>query len=322
MEQRTVGRSGLKVSRLGLGTMTWGNSTDPDEAAAILVSFHDAGGTFIDTAVSYSDGEAERILGALIADVVPRSELIIASKAGLRRRGDERLVNASRGALLSQLDESLRNLGVDYLDLWQVHTVDPMVPLEETLTALDYAVASGRVRYVGLSNYPGWRTAQAATWQRALPDRAPLVSNQVRYSLLDRGIEREVLPACQELGLGILPYSPLGGGVLTGKYRHGVPADSRGAAQGRGLSTYSDPRQVGIVEAVATAADGLATSPITVALSWLRNRPGVVAPIVGARTLGQLTAAVQSLTVELPLEIQLALDDVSAPVIGYPEDAH
>ena len=108
---------------------------------------------------------------------------------------------------------------------------------------------------------------------------------------------------------------------LTGKYRHGVPSDSRGAAQGRGLAAYSDPRQVGIVEAVATAADGLATSPITVALSWLRNRPGVVAPIVGARTLGQLTAALQSLTVELPLEIQLALDDVSAPTIGYPEDA-
>lgn len=320
MEQRTVGRSGLKVSRLGLGTMTWGNGTDPDEAAAILVAFHDAGGTFVDTAVSYSDGEAERILGALVADVVPRSELIIASKAGITRHGDERWVDTSRGALLRQLDQSLRNLEVDYLDLWQVHTIDPSVPFEETLTALDYAVASGRVRYVGLSNYPGWRTAQAATWQRALPDRAPLVSNQVRYSLLDRGIEREVLPACQELGLGILPYSPLGGGVLTGKYRHGVPSDSRGAAQGRSLSTYSEPRQVGIVEAVATAADGLATSPITVALSWLRNRPGVVAPIVGARTLGQLTAAVQSLAVELPLEIQLALDDVSAPSIGYPED--
>jgi len=323
VEQRTVGRSGLKVSRLGLGTATWANGTDPDEAAAILVAFHDAGGTLVDTAVSYSDGEAERILGALIADVVPRSELIIASKAGITHRfGDERTVDTSRGGLLRQLDESLRNLRVDYLDLWQVHTVDATVPYEETLTALDYAVASGRVRYVGLSNYPGWRTAQAATWQRALPDRAPLVSNQVRYSLLDRGVEREVVPACQELGLGILPYSPLGGGILTGKYRHGVPSDSRGAAQGHGIAAYSEPRQVGIVEAVATAADGLATSPITVALSWLRNRPGVVAPIVGARTLGQLTAAVQSLTVELPLEIQLALDDVSAPSIGYPEDAH
>jgi len=317
-----VGRSGLRVSPLGLGTMTWGNGTDPDEAAAILVAFHDGGGTFVDTAASYGGGEAERILGALIADVVPRSELVIASKAGLTRHGDERLIDCSRSAMLRQLDDSLRNLGVDHLDLWQVHAVDDRVPVEETLATLDYAVASGRTRYVGISNFPGWRTAQAATWQRAVPDRAALVSTQVRYSLLDRGVEREVVPACLELGLGLLPYSPLGGGVLTGKYRHGVPSDSRGAAQGRNLASYSDPRQVGIVEAVATAADGLATSPITVALSWLRNRPAVVAPIVGARTLGQLTAALQSLSVELPLEIQLALDDVSAPSVGYPEDAH
>ncbi|HEX8303723.1 MAG TPA: aldo/keto reductase [Jatrophihabitans sp.] len=320
MELRALGRSGLKVSRLGLGTMTWGAGTDPDEAAAILVAFHDAGGTLVDTAASYAQGDAERILGALIADVVPRSELLIASKAGLSWNGDQRSVNTSRGVLLKTLDESLANLGVDYLDLWQVHTVDSSVPAEETLAALDAAVSAGKVRYVGVSNYPGWRTAQAATWQRAVPGRAPLVSNQVRYSLLERGVEREVLPACLELGLGILAYSPLGGGVLTGKYRHGVPSDSRGAAQGRSLSSYSDSRQVGIVEAVATAADGLATSPITVALSWLRNRPGVAAAIVGARTLGQLTAAVQSLAVELPLEIQLALDDVSAPRLGYPED--
>lgn len=320
MELRALGRSGLKVSRLGLGTMTWGAGTDPDEAAAILVAFHDAGGTLVDTASSYSHGDSERILGALIADVVPRSELVLAGKAGLRWDGDQRSVNTSRGALLDALDASLTNLGVDHLDLWQVHTVDQSVPAEETLSALDAAVSSGKVRYAGLSNYCGWRTAQAATWQRAVPGRAPLISNQVRYSLLERGVEREVLPACLELGLGLLAYSPLGGGVLTGKYRHGVPSDSRGAAQGRSLASYSDGRQVGIVEAVATAADGLATSPITVALSWLRNRPGVAAAIVGARTLGQLTAAVQSLAVDLPLEIQLALDDVSAPWFGYPED--
>jgi aryl-alcohol dehydrogenase-like predicted oxidoreductase len=315
-----LGRSGLKISRLGLGTMTWGNGTDPDEAAAILVAFHDAGGTFVDTAVSYAEGESERILGALIADVVPRSELIIASKAGITRVGDERWIDASRGALLRRLEQSLSNLGLDHLDLWQVHAPDPSVPTDETLSALDAAVHSGKVRYVGVSNYSGWRTAHAATWQRAVPGRAPLVSNQVRYSLLDRGVEREVVPACDELGLGLLPYSPLGGGVLTGKYRHGVPADSRGAAEGRNLASYSDPRSAGIVEAVATAADGLATSPLNVALAWLRDRPGVAAPIVGARTLGQLTAAVQSLAVELPVEIQLALDDVSAPSFGYPED--
>jgi aryl-alcohol dehydrogenase-like predicted oxidoreductase len=299
--------------------MTWGNGTDPDEAAAILVAFRDAGGTLVDTSVSYSDGEAERILGSLLADVVPRSELVIASKAGIVRHGEERRFDTSRGAMLRSLDESLRNLGVDYLDLWQVHVADAFVPFDETLGALDSAVAAGKARYAGVSNYSGWRTAQAATWQRSVPGRTPVVSNQVRYSLLDRGIEREVVPACRELGIGILPYSPLGGGVLTGKYRAGVPADSRGAAEGRSLSHYADPRAVGIVEAVATAADGLATSPINVALSWLRNRPGVAAPIVGARTLGQLTAAMQSLSVDLPVEIGQALDDVSTPDLGYPE---
>jgi aryl-alcohol dehydrogenase-like predicted oxidoreductase len=320
VELRALGRSGLKISRLGLGTMTWGNGTDADEAAAILVAFHDAGGTFVDTAVSYSDGESERILGALMADVVPRSELVVGSKAGITRIGDERFIDASRGTLLNRLDESLTNLGVDHLDLWQVHIADASVPVEETMSALDAAVDSGKVRYVGVSNYSGWRSAQAAVWQRSAPGRAPLISNQVRYSLLERGVEREVIPACAELGMGVLPYSPLGGGVLTGKYRHGVPADSRGAVEGRNLASYSDPRAVGIVEAVATAADGLATSPINIALAWLRSRPGVCAPIIGARTLGQLTAAVQSLSVELPLEIQLALDDVSAPASGYPED--
>jgi aryl-alcohol dehydrogenase-like predicted oxidoreductase len=319
VEQRALGRSGLKVSALGLGTMTWGNGTDSDEAAAILVAFRDAGGTLVDAAVSYSCGESERILGSLMADVVPRSELIVASKAGVVRHGDERWVDTSRGSMLRSLDDSLRNLDVDYLDLWQVHIADPSVPFDETLGALDSAVASGKVRYVGISNHSGWRTARAATWQQMSVGRAPIVSTQVRYSLLDRGIEREVVPACLELGIGLLPYSPLGGGVLTGKYRAGVPADSRGAAEGRSSSHYADPRAVGIVEAVATAADGLATSPINVALSWLSGRPGVSAPIVGARTLGQLTAALQSLSVELPAEIEQALDDVSAPDLGYPE---
>jgi aryl-alcohol dehydrogenase-like predicted oxidoreductase len=319
VEQRKLGRSGLKVSQLGLGTMTWGNGTDSDEAAAILVAFHDAGGTLVDTAAGYANGEAERMLGSLMEDVVPRTELVVASKAGLAGSGNDRTVDTSRGGLLRRLDESLRNLGVDYLDLWQVHTVDSTVPFEETLSALDFAVGSGKVRYVGLSNYSGWRTAQAATWQLALPGRAPLISNQVAYSLLQRGIEREVVDACLGLGLGLLPFSPLGGGVLTGKYRRGVPADSRGAADGRSKSSFSAPREVGIVEAVATAADGLATSPTSVALAWLRDRPGVVAPIMGARTLGQLTVGLQSLTLTLPREIHEALDDVSAPPIGYPE---
>lgn len=319
MKQRKVGGSGLQVSHLGLGTMTWGVETDADEAAAQLVAFHDAGGTLVDTAASYGYGEAESILGHLVTDVVPRVDLVLASKAGITRTPEGRTVDASRGALLRKLDESLRKLGTDYLDLWHVHYVDDTVPFDETLGALDHAVSSGRVRYAGVSNYCGWRIARAATWQRAVPGRAPIVANQVRYSLIDRGIEREVVPACLELGVGIFPWSPLGGGVLTGKYRDGIPADSR-AAVGTRPDLVRAEGAGGIVEAVATAAEGLATSPVAVALAWLRDRPGVSAPILGARTLGQLTGALASETLELPREIHGALDDVSAPAIGYPED--
>jgi aryl-alcohol dehydrogenase-like predicted oxidoreductase len=319
VKQRTVGRSGLKVSHYGLGTMTWGIETDPDEAAAQLVAFHDAGGTLVDTAASYGYGETETILGQLMADVVPRADLLVATKAGITRTPEARTVDASRGALLRRLDESLRKLGTDYVDLWYVHYVDDSVPFEETLGALDHAVASGKARYVGVSNYCGWRLGRAAAWQQAVAGRAPIVANQVRYSLLDRGVEREVVPACAALGVGIMPYSPLGGGLLTGKYRDGVPADSRAAAS-RALPIDQGPTAAGIVEAVATAAEGLATSPTSVALAWLRDRPGVAAPILGARTLGQLTAALASDAVDLPAEIASALDDVSASPIDYPED--
>jgi aryl-alcohol dehydrogenase-like predicted oxidoreductase len=320
MQQRSVGHSGLRVSHLGLGTMTWGLETDSDEAAAQLVAFRDAGGTLIDTAVSYAFGRSEQIIGQLVADVVPRDDVVIATKAGIIRTETDRIVNVSRGELLRRLDQSLRRLGTDYVDLWYVHYVDDAVPFDETLSALDAAVASGKARYAGVSNYCGWRTARAATWQRAVPGRAPIVANQVRYSLLERGVEREVIPACRALGIGVLPYSPLGGGVLTGKYRTGVPADSRAAAYGRSLADIATDREVGIVEAVATAAEGLATSPIAVALAWVRDQPGVTAPILGARTLGQLTAALASEKLELPMEIRQALDDVSAPLVGYPED--
>jgi aryl-alcohol dehydrogenase-like predicted oxidoreductase len=320
VQLRSVGRSGLKVSSLALGTMTWGIETDIDESAAQLVAFHDAGGTLLDTAASYGYGETESLIGQLIADIVPRADLTIATKAGITRTAEGRFVDCSRGALLRQLDESLIKLGTDYVDLWYVHYVDDSVPFDETLAALDHAVASGKVRYAGVSNYSGWRLGRAATWQHAVPGRTPIVANQVRYSLLDRGVEREVVPASLELGVGVFPWSPLGGGVLTGKYRGGVPADSRASGAGRALPLDQRATAAGIVEAVATAAEGLATSPVAVALAWLRDRPGVVAPVLGARTLGQLTAALVSDTLDIPTEIADALDDVSAPVIDYPED--
>jgi aryl-alcohol dehydrogenase-like predicted oxidoreductase len=260
------------------------------------------------------------VIGALVGRLIPRDELVIATKAGLRP-GMVRRRDGSRAHLLRALDESLERLGTDYIDLWQVHGFDQDTPVEETLSALDVAVSTGRVRYVGISNFSGWQTARAATWQAAWPGRAPVVSAQVEYSLLERGIEREVVPACLALGTGVLAWSPLGRGVLTGKYRTGLPADSRAASPHfeRFVGPYLDVRCSGIVEAVVTAAGGLGVSPLEVALAWVRDRPGVVAPVLGARTVGQLLGALQAEHVDLPREIRAALDDVSAPASGYPE---
>jgi aryl-alcohol dehydrogenase-like predicted oxidoreductase len=301
--------------------MTWGRDTDEDEAAMQLTAFVDAGGTLVDTADVYCDGDSERVLGRLLADVVPRSEVLLASKAVGRTGPGPLGRGASRGHLLGALDASLRRLGVDHLDLWQLHAWDDLTPLEETLAACDTAVASGRVRYVGVSNYTGWQTAQAATWQRAWPGRAPLVSTQVEYSLLQRGIEREVVPAAEALGLGVLAWSPLGRGLLTGKYRTATPEGSRGASP-QWAGFLDDLRSAGadrIVEAVVTAADGLGTSPLAVALAWVRDRPGVVAPVVGARTAAQLQESLDAEAVRLPAAIRTALEDVSAPHFSYPD---
>ncbi len=315
MQRRSLGRTGLKVSRLGLGTMTWGRDTDEHEARDQLIAFAEAGGTLVDTAAGYTDGESETLIGTLIGDVVARDEIVLATKAGISRRSGERVTNTSRGHLLASLDASLKRLAVDHVDLWQVHVWSDETPLEETLGALDHAVSSGRTAYVGISNYTGWQTAQAATWQRAVPGRAPLASTQVEYSLLNRAVEREVLPAADALGLGVLPWSPLGRGVLTGKYRGGTPSDSRGASSvfASFVNTYLDDRSGRIVESVVRAAEGLGWTPLEVALVWVRDRPGVTAPIVGARTAAQLRGALDLEDKELPSQIIAALDDVSEP---------
>ena len=315
MEQRQLGRSGLRVSRLALGTMTWGRDTDSDEARAQLTAFVDAGGTLVDTADVYAGGRCEEILGGLLRDVVPREAIVLATKAVARRGGGPFGGGASRGSLLAALDGSLRRLGVDHVDLWQLHAWDPAVPLEETLSAVDAAVAGGRVRYAGVSNYAGWQLASAASWQRAVPGRAPLVSLQSEYSLLERAVEGEVLAAASFHGVGLLPWAPLGRGVLTGKYRHGTPSDSRAASSHFAgyVEHHRNERAARVVQAVVTAADGLGTSPLAVALAWVRDRPGVVAPVVGARDSAQLAGSLAVDALELPPAIRSALDDVSTP---------
>lgn len=320
MDSRRLGRTGLLVSELGLGTMGWGRETKEDEAADQLRAFLAAGGSLVDTADRYADGESERMLGRLLQDV-GREAVVVATKAGAPVGPGPRQRGASRGHLVAALDASLERLQTEYVDLWQLHIWDDDTPLEETLGAVDAAVVSGRVRYVGVSNYTGWQTAKAAAWQAGWPGRTPLASTQVEYSLLQRGIEREVVPAALDADLAILPWSPLGRGVLTGKYRRRTPRDSRGASTALGgfVAPYLDEASGRVVQAVATAADGLGVPPLAVALAWLRDRPGVVAPVVGARTAAQLADVLESLPVRLPPEIEAALDEVSAPALGYPE---
>ena len=220
MEQRHLGRTGLRVSRLGLGTMTWSRDTDAARRLRAAPDFADAGGTLIDTSASYADGGAEALLGALLDDVVPRDEMVLCTKAGIRRTSTGGVVDASRGGLLDSLDASLKRLRTDHVDLWLVQTPDPHTPLDETVSALRLAVTSGRARYVGLSNHAGWQVARAAT---LLEREIGLTAVEAEYSLLQRGIEREVLPASTVLGVGVLAWSPLGRGVLTGKYRRDHP---------------------------------------------------------------------------------------------------
>ncbi|QHC02071.1 aldo/keto reductase [Epidermidibacterium keratini] len=321
MEQRVAGRSGLVVSRLGLGTMTWGRDTDRDEAAACLMAYVEAGGNFVDTADVYVDGESEKVVGRLLRTAVRRDQIVLGTKAVGRTGPGPMGRGASRGHLAAALDASLKRLGTDYVDLWQLHAWDPIVPLEETLGALETAVSSGRARYVGVSNYAGWQLARAATLQQTARSVAPIVTSQVEYSLVERGIEREVVPAARALGVGLLAWSPLGRGVLTGKYRHGTPSDSRAASPhlGEFVKRYLNTSSASVVEAVATAADGLGVSPLAVALTWVRDRPGVASAILGARTAGQLQASLSLEDLELPEEIQSVLDEVSAPAVGYPE---
>lgn len=311
------------MSHLGLGTLTWGRDTRGEEARALLRAFVDAGGSLVDTAAAYGAGEAERMIGRMIRTDLRREDLVIATKAGFGIRDGERVIDTSRQALLADLRESLRRLGTDHIDIWQLHAWGS-APLEESLAAIDTAVTAGDVRYAGVSNFVGWQTAQAATWQNAFPGRAPITSAQVEYSLLARRAEVEVIPAVRAFGMGLFPWSPIGRGVLTGKYRQRVPRESRGAATHFSwfVQPYLEARSRAVVDAVAVAADGLDLTPAQVALLWVRDAPGVTAPLLGARTAAQLEGYLEVEGTELPAEIVAALDDVSGGpnALRDPED--
>lgn len=307
MHARRLGASGLTVSPLALGTAMWGNAIAPEIAGDLLETFLDAGGTLVDTAHTY--GNSEQTIGELLHTRVDREELTLLTKGGITGEGTERVLDASRGALMRQLDASLMSLRTDHVDVWMVHRFDPSVPVEETVSALVWAHTTGRARYIGVSNHSAWQAVRV----HALLERAgvPMIAVESPWSLCDRRVEGELTEAVAALSLGFLAYSPLARGILTGKYRSGIPTGSRGASDPRVREQLTD-RTRGVVEAVATAADGLGASPAQVALAWLLAQPELDAAIIGARTSAQLTPLLAAADLQLPDEIIDALADVSA----------
>ncbi len=314
MELRQAGNSGLQLSRLGLGTMTWGRDTDTHEAADQARAYFEAGGNFLDCASHYGDGDAERVIGGLIGTLFRREDVVIATKAGVAYDNGSLRTDTSRTALMATLDRSLNRLGTDHIDLWQIQVWDSNVPIEDTLSALDWAYSSGRARYVGISNFNGWQSARAITLQESNSAKAPITSLQNEFSLLSRRVEEEVLQCSVALNRGFIAWSPLGRGALTGKYRNGIPADSRAATPHFApfIEPYLNERSRRIVEAVSVAGQGLGYSPLEVALAWVRDFPGVTSSVVGARTGAQLRGILASEEITLPEVVRSALNEISS----------
>ncbi|WP_405985410.1 aldo/keto reductase [Streptomyces sp. NBC_00872] len=321
----TLGRSGLRVSPLALGAMTFGE--DPggagcgvEESERILATYLDRGGNFIDTANFYTNTHSEKILGDWFAARPGRRDrVVLASKffANLFP-GDPNGGGAGRRSIIAQLDESLRRMRTDHLDLYWLHNWDRHTPIEETLRTLDDLVRAGKIRYVGFSNTPAWVTAQAQT-TALLKDWTPLIALQVEYSLLARTVEGELAPLARDQGMALVPWSPLKNGFLSGKYRRGheVTDSARTAFVGG-----PDEDEYVVIDAVAAVADELGTTSAAVALAWLRAREGTVVPIVGARRVDHLESNLASLEVTLTAEQLHRLDEVSAPALNYPAPMH
>ena len=320
----TLGHSGLRVSPFCLGAMTFGEEWDwgssESDSMRILDHYIDRGGNFIDTANAYTKGHSEKIIGDYVArDPKKRDRLVIATKFMCNMfLGDPNGGGASRKGVIAQCEESLRRLQTDYIDLYWMHFWDRFTPVEETMAALDTLVQQGKVRYIGFSDTPAWKVAQAQTLAhfRGYPS---LIALQIEYSLLQRTVEGELIPMAQELGLGVTPWSPLKGGVLSGKYKredHGKHAPGRGAR----IVNLLDERTYTLLDLMGRIAGKLDTTVARVALAWLRARPGVTSPIIGARTLDQLDDNVAALDMKLTQEQMTELNEASTPKLPSPAD--
>lgn len=310
MEYRRLGTAGLKVSVIGLGCNALGGRADRATSVRVVARALDLGVTFLDTANTYTGGQSESIIGEALRG--RRHEAIVATKAGMKVGDGPNDTGTSRYHLVRELEGSLRRLGTDYVDLYQVHRFDAETPLEETLEALDDMVRSGKVRYIGCSNYAAWQVAKAVGIQRAR-NLAPFVSVQPSYSLVDRSVEAELVPACLDLGLGLIAYLPLGGGILTGKYRPGEepPPGTRAAAQ-PGFRQRLTPRNLAIGQTVARLAREMGVAPSQLALAWLIRRPAVATAIAGATREAQVEENAKAAEIEVPPEVMAELDRVSA----------
>jgi aryl-alcohol dehydrogenase-like predicted oxidoreductase len=328
MQQRFLGRTGLKVSELCLGTMTFGREADETASHRMLDRFTEAGGTFLDTADVYSRGGSEEVLGRWLKGR-RRDDLVIATKVFGNTGDGPNDGGLGRKHILSAVDASLRRLGTDYIDLYQVHLWDSATPLEETLSTLDTLVTSGKVRFVGASNYSGWQLQKAIDISRAA-GWEPFRCLQPLYNLLDRETEWELLEVARQEGLGVIPWSPLRGGWLSGKYRRGMDAPPGGtrveeAARndwGEAWDVYAGEPTWRVLDALFAVAEETGHSPAQVALRWVLQRPGVTAPITGARTFEQLEDNLGAVGWELSEDAMATLTTASERRLPHPYDAH
>jgi aryl-alcohol dehydrogenase-like predicted oxidoreductase len=320
----TLGRSGLRVSPLCLGAMTfgeeWGWGSSVKDSEAIIDRYLGLGGNFIDTANAYTKGHSEKIIGDHIGrHPAKRDRIVLATKfLSNLYRGDPNGGGSSRKAIVAQCEQSLRRLQTDYIDLYWMHAWDATTPIDETMRALDDLVGAGKVRYLGFSDTPAWKCAEAQTTS-AFRGWAPLVALQIEYSLLERTVEGELVPMARELGLGITPWSPLKSGVLSGKYKrdgHGTHEAGRGA---RATGALAD-RTYDIVEELGRIADSLETTTARVAIAWVQGRPGVTSTIIGARTMQQLDDNLAAADIVLRPEHVVKLDALSSPKLNFPAD--
>lgn len=320
MEYRTLGRSGCAVSTLCLGAMTFGNESDEKVSHAQLDRFVEAGGTFVDTADVYSAGESEQIIGRWLASRPAdlTEGVVLATKGRFPMAADPNGAGLSARHLTRALDASLSRLGVEVVDLYQAHAWDPVTPLDETLQAMDGFVRAGKIRYYGFSNFTGWQLTKAMHLARELGLAAP-VTLQPQYSLVVREIEWEIVPAALDARLGLLPWSPLGGGWLTGKYKRDqrpTGATRLGEDPGRGMEAWDrrgTDRTWDVIDAVQRVAEARGISMAEVALAWVTDRPGVTSTILGARTLEQLDTNLKAAGLHLTAEETAALDTASDP---------